>query len=285
VALLSDEALQTLLETDPERGWRAFVDQYTSTLALLIERAGVLDADDRSDVYVRVCERLAERQCARLRRRDPGKGALAAWLTIVVRHAVVDWIRSRAGRRRLFDSVEQLEEFDRRVFELYYWERHRVSEIVELVAQEANRTVSIADVFDALGRIEEALSHRHRAQLLAATLRNTPAAPLDNDPDRPAPAFVDPRPDPEAALRGKQLDHVLGVALAALTSEDAAIVRLHFVHGRALHEVQRALHLTELPRGRIRDILTRLRAVLETRGVRPDGTVVPGLAVLEDEIT
>lgn len=117
---LSDESLRELLVEAPERGWRAFVDQYTPTLLALIARAGVADRDDAGDVYLLVCERLAENDRARLRRHDPARGALAARLTVLVRDVVVDWVRGRAGRRRLFRSIATLGAFERRVFELYY---------------------------------------------------------------------------------------------------------------------------------------------------------------------
>jgi DNA-directed RNA polymerase specialized sigma24 family protein len=282
VVTLSDAALHSLLNADPERGWRAFVDQYTPTLVALIERAGVVDRDDRSEVYVRICERLAEHACARLRQHDPAKGALAAWLTIVVRHAVVDWVRSRAGRRRLFEAIAELDDFDRRVFELYYWERHRVSEIAELAAQPNSRRVSVADVFEALARIERALSERHRAELLAHAARSRPMVALDAPTP---PAIADDRANPEDALRVKRLERAIVEALATLDPVDAAIVRLLFVQGWALLEVQRALHLQDLTRERVRGILARLRAALEARGVGADSASAGGLAFLGDETT
>jgi DNA-directed RNA polymerase specialized sigma24 family protein len=282
---LSDARLHALLDEDPARGWRAFVDQYTPTLAALIERAGVDDSDDRMDVYVRICERLAERGCVRLRQHDPAKGPLTAWLTIVVRHAVVDWVRSRAGRRRLFEGIEKLDELDQKVFELYYWERHRVTEIVELLAQTQGRAVSVAEVLDALSRIEQAMSNRQRSRLLAAMVRNAGSVSLELDPDRPPLTAVEGRPDPEAALHVKDLDRMLTSALAALPAEDAAIVRMVFLHGWALPEVQRALHLTRLTRERVAAILTQLRAALEASGVRNEEASTTGLTFWENEPT
>jgi DNA-directed RNA polymerase specialized sigma24 family protein len=282
---LSDAALHALLDEDPARGWRAFVEQYTSTLLALIERAGVEDGDDRTEVYVRICERLAERGCERLRHYDPSKGALTAWLTVVVRHAVVDWVRSRAGRRRLFEGIERLDEFDRRVFELFYWDRHRVVEIAGLLGQSRSQAVSMADVFEALARIEQALSDRQRDALLAATVRNARAVSLDANRDVPPVTPADQRPDPEAALHAKNLDRLLSSALGALPPQDAAIIRMVFMHGWALAEVQRALHLTRLTREHLGGILSRLRAALEARGVKLEEATTSGLAFWEDEPT
>jgi DNA-directed RNA polymerase specialized sigma24 family protein len=207
---------------------------------------------------VLVCERLAADGCARLRRHDPKKGALAAWLTTLVRNTAVDWIRSRAGRRRLFGAIERLDPLDQRVFELFYWERQRPTAIAEELTRRSSPT-DLADVFEALGRIEASLTDRHRSDLLATLARSQPPVSLDADAEVPQLRLVDPAPDPEAALGRRQSENALALALQALPPEDAAIVRLMFVNGWSRDAVKRALHLAELPRERIAGILRRLR--------------------------
>lgn len=96
MAPLADTALRDLLVEDPRRGWRVFIDQYTPALLALIEQAGIRDRDEAMELYVRACEHLAADDCARLRRYDPSKGTLNAWLAAVARHVAVDWVRSRA---------------------------------------------------------------------------------------------------------------------------------------------------------------------------------------------
>jgi RNA polymerase sigma factor (sigma-70 family) len=276
---LTDEALRALLVEDPERGWRAFVDQYTPTLLGLITRAGIVDRDDAGDVYVRVCQRLAADGCARLRRHDPHKGALAAWLTIVVRHAVVDWVRSRAGRRRLFGVIRRLPSLDRRVFELHCWEQRRAAELVELLRGEGHGPVSLADVLQSLHRIHEAMSDRHRAELLSLAARTMPPSSLDDLTAEPA---VDvPAVDPEERLSTRELNARFASALAALPAEDAAIVRLTFVQGWSRMRVQRALHLERLGPERITSIIETLRGLLAERGLGSAEAGTPGLSFLE----
>jgi DNA-directed RNA polymerase specialized sigma24 family protein len=272
--------LRTLLIEDPERGWRAFVDQYTPTILALIARAGVADRDDAADVYVRVCERVGERDCARLRRHDPAKGALAAWLTVLVRHVVVDWVRSRAGRRRLFRAVARMDAFDRRVFELFYWERRRATEIAELLQVERRRPADLPEVLDALERIDVAVSDSHRRQLLALVARTKPAASLDTD-DLPAEVVQESRADPERAATARELDRLFAAALAALPAEDSAILRLTFVQGMSREDVRRALHLPHLTRDRLSAILARLRSVMAGMRLGPGDAATPGLTFLE----
>jgi DNA-directed RNA polymerase specialized sigma24 family protein len=276
---LSDQALHALLRDDPERGWRAFIDQYTPTLVALIARAGVADRDDAGDVYVRVCERLAAERCQRLRRHDPGKGALAAWLTTIVRHVVVDWVRSRAGRRRLFRSIERLEPFDQRVFALFYWEQRRPAEIAEALQMERREPVELADVLDALQRIQGSMTDRHRAELLALVARTrTPAALEDAEATPAAPRAPG---NPEQSLQVRELDGLFAAALSALPAGEAAIVRLLFRQGWTRAQVQRALHLDELGTERVNAILRRLRELLAARRVGPREAATPGLRFLE----
>jgi DNA-directed RNA polymerase specialized sigma24 family protein len=276
---LTDNELRALLVEDPERGWRAFVDQYTPTLLGLIARAGIVDRDDAGDVYVRVCERLAADRCARLRQRDPRRGALAAWLTIVVRHTAVDWVRSRAGRRRLFGVIRELPPVDRRVFELRYWEHRDAAEVVELLRGEGHGAIGLANVLQSLHRIHEAMTDRHRAELLSLAARRLAPASLDEMSAEPASDV--PAADPEHRLRARELNAHFVSALEALPVEDAAIVRLTFVQGWSRGRVQRALHLDQLGPERITSILDRLRALLAERGLGPADAGTPGLMFLE----
>lgn len=267
---LTDAEIRDLLRTDPSRGWRAFVDRYTPVLLSLIERAGIRDYDEAMELYLTTCERLSAENCARLLRHDPEKGPLAAWLGAVVRNVVVDWVRSRAGRRRLFHAIEALPEREQRVFELYYWSDRTPSEICELLSTEEGRAVTLTDVFEAMNVIDGALTDRHRRDLLAMAVRaRTPAsleAELERGVEVPASAA-----DPESALRSAQTRAALNAALASLPPEDAAIVRLKYVQGLSHRDIQRALHLRELADSRVKSIVMNLRAALGAPAPLTDG--------------
>jgi DNA-directed RNA polymerase specialized sigma24 family protein len=193
-----------------------------------------------------------------------------------VRHTVVDWVRSRAGRRRLFRSIERLEAGDRRVFELYYWEHLRAAEIAETLQ------ASLAKVLDALNRIHEAMSDRHHAQLLAVVSRTSRTASLDSGDVSLREVAAEPA-SAETRLRAREIDASLTAALAALPREDAAIIRLTFVQGWSRREVQRALHLDGLTPDRIAGILAALKDLLAARHVGPNDAATPGLTFLGDE--
>jgi DNA-directed RNA polymerase specialized sigma24 family protein len=255
----SGEALQALLDADPAGGWRVFIDEYTPVLLALIERAGLRDRDEAMDVYVRVCERLSEHGCARLRRRDVSRGALESWLAVLVRNVVVDWVRSRAGRRRLFGAVRRLDPFDQRVFELYYWQDRTPSEIAGVLGDAG--AAGLIRVLDALERIGSVLSERHRSELISMTLRARSMASLESSMEEGM-DVRDDRPDPELAVRGRETAALLASALAHLPSEDAAILRLKYVQGLTHRQIERALRLGRLTDERVAALTRTLRARL-----------------------
>jgi RNA polymerase sigma factor (sigma-70 family) len=268
---VAEEEVRQLLTRDPERGWRAFIDAYTPTLLALVERAGIVDRDEAMEVYVRACERLAANECAALRRRDPAAGSLGGWLAVVVKRAAVDWIRSRAGRRRIFGAVRELDAFDQRLFELFYWAGRRPSEAAELLRVELRQEVTLDRVFDALERIDTALSARHRSELVSLVARTRSAVPLDGGDEEPV---VDPPTDtldPEAQLRAREREDQLARALATLPAEDAVIVSLKFVEGLSRAQIQRFLRLPELTEHRVRRIVAALRAELAQAAPQPAG--------------
>ena len=253
---MTDDELRALLASNPDAGWRAFIDQYTPMIIGLIHRAGLDDRDEVMDVYVAMCERLSANGYERLRKQDGARGSIGGWLAVMTRTAVVDWIRSRKGRRRLFDAIKQLDAFDQRVFEQYYWDQRAPAEIAD------RERVPLANVFNALERIASRLTDRHRAELLSLAARAARPEPLDE-----AATIPDTRLDPEAESRIAQLNTILEASIRQLTSEDAAIVRLKFVEGLTNPTIERALGIRGLTAARLQEILTRLRAAIESRGV------------------
>jgi DNA-directed RNA polymerase specialized sigma24 family protein len=232
-------------------------------LLALIERAGVSDRDEAMDVYTRVCERLSENGHAALRRRDPGAGSLGGWLAVIVRRAAVDHVRSQLGRRRIFAAVKSLDGFHQRLFELYYWDGRTLPEAAEALRSELKRDVSLESVLDGLETVDQVLSERHRSELLSMMARSRPALSLEGDADTmPFPEPIADAPDPEAAMRARELEDRLNRALAALPPEDAAIVSLKYIEGLSRPQIQRLLRLPELTEHRVRTIVAALRSRL-----------------------
>lgn len=262
MANLTDPEIRDLLILDSGRGWRAFVDRYTPTLLALIERAGITDYDEAMELYLSTCERLSADNYGRLLQRDPAKGPIGVWLATVVRHVIVDWVRARAGRRRLFHAIEALAPLVQETFKLYYWNDHGPSEICEMLSTREGRPVTLAEVFDALDTIDAALSDRHRRELLAMAVRSRAPASLEAQLEEGSLEPRAPGADPETALRVREVTAALNAALASLAPEDAAIVRLKYVQGLTHHDIERALHLDRLTDARVKRIVAQLRARL-----------------------
>jgi DNA-directed RNA polymerase specialized sigma24 family protein len=262
---LSDRELRERLIADAAAGWRAFVDQYTPRLLQVIEQCGVRDRDDVMDLYVHVCERLAADDCARLRKHDPGKGTLAAWLGTVVRRMLVDWVRSQHGRKRLFGSIRALSEVDQQVFELYYWRRHALAEIADLVRGPGGQGIGLAAGCAAMERVERALTERQRMDLITMTARAGAALALEDEDGEPLVQAVVNDPDPESALLLDRRRDALQRALLTLPEEDRVIVSMRFLDGLTVQEIRRALHLDALTPDRMTSIVAALRRALESQ--------------------
>ena len=242
-----------------------FIDQYTPLIVGLIRRAGLTDRDEIMDVYVNVCEQLSARNCERLKSQDAGRGSIGGWLAVVTRNAVIDWIRSRKGRRRLAESVKSLPEYDQRVFELHYWEGYSPSEITELLPQPEGVRPAFIAVLESLERIQARLTERHRAELMTAHMRSQPALPIDETgaEDR----IVDERAAPDVAIRIRHLNKSVQLALKRVPAEDAAIVCMHYFGGLSIADVAHALGLPSITQGRMKGILEKLRVALTECGV------------------
>lgn len=260
---VSEEQITALLRADHARGWTAFIDAYTPAILALVERAGAVDRDEAMEVYTRVCARLTEDDCAALRRRDPAAGSLHGWLAAVVRGAAVDYVRSQVGRRRMFAAVAALDRRNQRVFELYYWDRRPLAEVAELLRVEEREDITLNQVLEWLEAVDHVLTERHRAELLALVARSRAPLSLDvtADDDRVAEPMSE-APDPEMALRMRETDERLHVALAALPPEDAAIVSLKYGEGLTRPQIQRLLALPELTEHRVRSIMATLHGHL-----------------------
>lgn len=262
MAPIADRDLHDLVCRDAARGWERFIESHTRTIVALIQRAGVRDRDETMEVYTLVCERLVAGDCARIRRWDPGRGQIASWLGVVVRRVIVDWVRSRAGRRRLFGAVEALDPFVRHVFELFYWHDRTTAEIAGELTAKLGRPVGVSEVLGALDEVHTVMTARHFAELASMSARSRPPVSLDAEVEDRGFDPVDPSGGPDVEAVAREQHARLDAALAALPHEDAAIVRLHFGQGLTLGEVGRALHVPSVTRVRVERILDVLRRSL-----------------------
>jgi RNA polymerase sigma factor (sigma-70 family) len=266
-------------ESDQTHAWRLFLESHSPAILRLIRRAGVGRRDEVMDVYVRVCERLRQDECARLSAFDPRRGTIAAWLSVVVRRVAIDWVRSRAGRRRHFASIRRLGPLERSVFELKYWQDPPPDDYAASLTALVGRPVHAREADAALERVERALIQRHRTDLCAALTRAQRAVSIDRSDGEASIPVPDPRPDPEERALAAEVAGELGRLMALLPDEDRQILQLKFAHGCSHREMSTALEV-DVTDDRVRRAVARLRALIGRRRLSYAEASLPGLRFL-----
>jgi RNA polymerase primary sigma factor len=113
-----------LLQTDREKGWRAFERLFEPDIARLIRRRipGNGQDDARRDAWQDICLALIENDCRRLKSYN-GSGSFAGFVLRMADRLLIDHLRSIASRRRLPAAVAKLAPLDQDVFKLIAWRR------------------------------------------------------------------------------------------------------------------------------------------------------------------
>jgi RNA polymerase sigma factor (sigma-70 family) len=259
--------------------WPLFLESHSRAMLRQIRRTGVCRGDEIMDVYIRVCERLREDGCARLARFDSSRGAIAAWLAVVVRRVAIDWVRTRAGRRRHFTAIARLGALERHAFELKYWQDPPPDDYAASLSSILGRPVHADEADAALARVERALDQRQRTELCAALARTKPAVSIDRLEGDPSIPMPDQQPDPEARLLRAEVAAELSRLMTQLPDDDRQILQLKFAHGCSHREIASALGV-DVSDDRVRRAAARLRALVEHRRLRYADVSIPGIHFL-----
>lgn len=255
--------------------WPQFLREYSPFMLTCIRRYAS-DEDERMDIYVHVCDRLAADDCRRIRQfRGYGRrGAcrFTTWLAAVIFNLAREWIRTARGRRRLFQSIKDLGRTNRLVFKYYFWEGYSVGEIATLLQTSGSKSCDRRDVSERLASIERHLSRDHRWRLVTALLRSAAPVPVDGAHsvvgDRPVLDLPDDREDNASKLERTQARQVLKTLLSELPNEERLALVLRFERGMTAKEVAVALGIQNYKR--IYDIQGRALAKL-AEGLRAEG--------------
>jgi len=208
-----------------------------------------MDQDERMEIYVHVCKRLAADDCRRLRQYR-GNGNLGAckfttWLAAVIFNLAREWIRSSRGRRRLFKSIKDLSRTDRLVFQFYFWEGYSVGQIAKLLRSKEHIACNVSDVNHRLASIERQLSRDHRWRLVTALLRSAGPVSIDRPRAEVSENFAielpDRREDCGAQLERHEARGFLSRLISELPDEERLAIKLRFERGMTAREVALAL--------------------------------------------
>ncbi len=242
-----DGELLELFRHDPAAAWEPFLERYSGFILAELGRLG-LAAEPAMDGFVYVCEKLAEDGFRRLRsvRRLGAQGELVPWLRTVVRNLAINWLQARDGRKRLLQSVAALPARSQRVFQLYFWQGLKPSEVVQELRRGGDEAPPAA-VFDCLEELFSVLSGKRLWHLVSRLARSRGTVSLDAPAEEAAhPAEPpSPDPDPEQALLRKAAAEELHRALDGLSPRDRLILQLRYEESLPVEEIAGIVGLSE----------------------------------------
>lgn len=192
--------------------------------------------------------------CAILRRFE-GRSSVATYVTVVVRRLLID---ARRLEGRWYASAEAQRRGDAAV-------------LLERLTRRDGR--SLNDAIAAVRTVHPEVSARELEQIAAALPEREPRAVMVAMAEGAEERFagVDAANDRveaiDVARRSKQMSEAALRAMASMTSQDRAILRLRFRAGASIADIARALGVEQRPLyRRVEALLASLRRALETAG-------------------
>ena len=230
------------------RAFPGFLREYTPFILSCIRRFAA-DPDERMEIYVHVCERLAADDCRRIRQYR-GAGRLGAckfstWLAAVVFNLSREWIRSARGRRRLFGSIQGLSRTNRLIFRYYFWDGYSRGQIATLLRMKNHTKCTVGEVTERLAEIEKHLTKDHKWRLVTGLLRSS--GPISIDKPRAVVGeesgldLPDRREDSGRWLEREDANERLRGLVAQLPDEERLAIVLRFERGLSAREIAAAL--------------------------------------------
>jgi RNA polymerase sigma factor for flagellar operon FliA len=191
-------------------------------------------------------------------RKHRGEASLKTYLAMVVQRQFHDYLREKRGRWRPSAAARRL--------------GPPAPDLEALVYRDGLRLDQAGERLRTSGRTR--LSDRELGELLKELPAREPLRPREVPPDTVLDRQVaDERADDrvtaaEDQARLERRKDALHRAMARLTPEEQVIVRMHFVDGRSLADVARALHLEQKPLyRRVRRLRELLRRLVEEEGI------------------
>lgn len=245
---MTDEAILKHLPSggsEAESAWKEFLRKY-SNLFLKVIWQFQREHDEVMEEYLFICSRLAANRYALLRKFNAAAQphpSLAAWLTVVVRNLCIDRHRAQHGRRRFPKALLKLSEYDRRVFELYYWKKYSVQEIDHQVQPRAD-----GGVVSALARIEEVLTRSSLNRVTSSSSETV--VPYDDN------LLMEPDDD-----NSGELEVHVNAWLGTLPERERIVVRMRFWEDLTAKQIADLLNIPSEQRvySILRSALKRLR--------------------------
>jgi RNA polymerase sigma factor for flagellar operon FliA len=233
-----------------------------SVVACVCRRARMRPAD-AEDFASEFKLALIENDYANLRRYE-GRSSLGTYLTVIAQRLLADRHRAQGGRWRPSAAATQMGE---------------AGLLVERALRREGRTID--EILPALQALDPSLTRRD-VEAMEAKLPSVAPRPraVELDPIAeivPGGESADARAiETEARRLGEQTNDVVRHALASLTLEDRAILRLHFASSMSIADISRAMRLPQRPLyRRVERALAQIRRALADAGI--DASAVESL--------
>ncbi|NNF08228.1 MAG: hypothetical protein HKN21_15805 [Candidatus Eisenbacteria bacterium] len=240
-----DKKLVEAILAQSEEAWHEFIQRFTGLMYTVLKRH-IQDEEHLRTAYVELLESLYRKKFATYE----GRASLATWLTFVARNHALDAVRSRFGRQHS-ETLNRLTEQDRRVFELYYYEKMSLRLLRKRLATLFDPPPSLEDVLNSLERIDSTVDTRVFRRI---ALQNR-ASELGLASGRQL-AYRDMQADeislshqarnPEEDLIKKEAEHRTHAILDLvdeLPAQDQKLLRLRFTRGLKGREVAEGMGL------------------------------------------
>src|SRR5215212_6914419 len=220
---------------DPS-AWSAFIDQFAP---VILQAVGCIerDRDAAGDAFVFACERLRERNGARLASYDFDRpGTFENWLRAVVMNLARDARRQRLGRLRPMSITQALGSLEQRVFRLRYELGFTFDQVLAVLSPDFPGLTD-ARLAEVDAAVTKHMTSRHRWMLLT---RRPQFESLSAEDDAvPRRALLADGPDPEWQALAAESNAALREALSHLEARDRLLLRLRVERGLTLEVLAR----------------------------------------------
>jgi RNA polymerase sigma factor (sigma-70 family) len=233
-------------------GWAAFLDTYSGVLHGVVYQFEA-DKSAAEDCFEYVCAKLSDDNFRRLKAFGPdGPAKFRTWLTAVTANLCKDWRRSVIGRRRLPESIRQLPEMDRFIFECFYRQGMTHGECLH-VLKSRYATITLEQISESNARLHSILSSNQRWQL---SVKRDESQSIDDSEVE----YESNDGDPELHVQTEEDRLRLEKAMARLEPRHRLLLQLRYQQDLTLKEVARLTGLVDPFKAR-RQIDTALAAL------------------------
>lgn len=249
--------LEALGSDAEESAWTDFLAIYSETIFGVV-KVFTRDADQCSDCFLFVCERLAAKSYRRLRVFEPtGRAQFSTWLRAVVRNLCLDWHRSKYGRRGLFRSIASRDAIDQEIFVAAF---HRADSIDQIWRDLSRKGYSLS-YSEIESRVEQLRGSLSARQLWLVSASRIFIDTIEEGDEDHIAILANAAPNPEMLAILRETETIVRKGLAHLHTTDRILLRLRYLEGLPLLEVARLLGLKDAQTAdrRIREAIERLR--------------------------